>query len=360
MSFETLIDTTLRDPLATASNERVVGYVGAYVPVELIRAAQAQPVRLQGRSGLSTTNVATTNADRFVEASFSASSRRITEQWLAGELDALQAVIFSRSDDSVQRLYYYICELQRTGQCAGPTPLLFDIAGIQRASSVAYTVESTQRLAASLGSVPEQLPRAIAQTQRRFHLLTRLAEQRAMGNILGTLAHRVLRAAESRWTTEFDDAFERWLDSSRSTTSHRRLLLVGSEPTDQQLHEAAEAAGANFITEINEAVHVGHVEHAHEDPLLAIATRCHRRMHDAQAVLRSADLLTTRARTLQADGAVLWLAASDTGLAWEAPRIEHALRSAGCAVLKLVLQEAASDATTLERVAHFSRTLEVQ
>jgi hypothetical protein len=83
-------------------------------------------------------------------------------------------------------------------------------------------------------------------------------------------------------------------------------------------------------------------------------------MHDAQAVLRSADLLTTRVRTLQADGAVLWLAASDTGLAWEAPRIERALRSAGRPVLKLVLQGADCDAATLERVAHFSRTLEVQ
>jgi hypothetical protein len=355
MSFETLVDTALRDLLATASNARVIGYVGADIPVELIIAAQAQPVRLNGRSGLSTTN-----ADRFVEASFSISSRRIAEQWLAGELDGLQSVIFSRSDDSAQRLYYYICELQRTGQCAGPTPLLFDIAGIQRASSLAYTVESTRRLAASLGTMNEQLPRAIAQTQRRSHLLTRFAEQRAMGNIPGTLAHRVLRAAESQWTAEFDAALERWLDSCRSTASYRRLLLVGSEPADAQLHETAEAAGASFIAEINEAVHVDHVAHAHEDPLLWIAARCHHRMHDAQAVLRSADLLTTRVRTLQADGAVLWLAASDTGLAWEAPRIERTLRSAGRPVLKLVLQGADCDAATLERVAHFAGTLEVQ
>jgi hypothetical protein len=347
MSFETLIDKALHEPLALGSNKRVIGYVGADVPIELILAAQAHPVRLRGRSSSSTTN-----AERFLEASFSASSRRIAEQWLAGELDALQAVIFSRSDDSAQRLYYYLCELQRTGQCAGPTPLLFDIAGIQRASSIAYTVESTQRLAASLGTLPEQLPRAIAQTQRRSYLLTRLTEQRATGRVLGTVAHRVLRAAESRWTTEFDDAF--------AMTAQRRLILVGNEPADEQLHETLEAAGATFIAEINEATHTDSEAHVHEDPLVAIATRCHRRVHDAQALLRSADLLAGRVRTLQADGAVLWLAASDTGLAWEVPRIEHALRSAGCAVLKLVLQEANADAATLARVAHFSRTLEVQ
>ena len=355
MSFETLIDKALHNPLAPGGNKSVIGYVGADIPIELILAAQANPVRLRGRSSSSTTN-----AERFLEASFSASSRRIAEQWLAGELDALQAVIFSRSDDSAQRLYYYLCELQRTGQCAGPTPLLFDIAGIQRASSIAYTVESTQRLAASLGTLPEQLSRAIAQTQRRSHLLTRLTEKRATGRVLGTVAHRVLRAAETRWTAEFDDAFERWLDSSRPMTAQRRLVLVGSEPADEQLHETLEAAGATLIAEINEATHADSEAHVHEDPLVAIATRCHRRVHDAQALLRSADLLAGRVRTLQADGAVLWLAASDTGLAWEVPRIEHALRSAGCPVLKLVLQGANADAATLARVAHFSRTLEVQ
>jgi hypothetical protein len=355
MSFETLIETALRDPLAGTGSERVIGYVGADVPVELILAARARPVRLRGRA-----NMSTASADRFVEASFSDSARCIAEQWVAGELDALQAVIFSRSDDSAQRLYYYLCELQRTGQCGGPEPLLFDIAGIQRTSSAAYTFESTRKLAASLGSIAEQLPRAIDQVRRRFHLLNRLAEQRAMDQIPGAFAHRVLRAAESAWTPEFDERFEQWLDSLQATTAYRRLVLIGSEPADEQLHEASEAAGATFIAEINEASHVDHVAHAHDDPLSAIATRCHRRVHDAEALLRSADALTSRLRSLRADGAVLWLQASDTGLAWEVPRIEHALRAEGCTVLKLVLQGAHADAATLERLAYFSRTLEVR
>ena len=41
--------------------------------------------------------------------------RSIAEQWLTGELDFLDAVVFPRSDDSAQRLYYYLCELQRRG-----------------------------------------------------------------------------------------------------------------------------------------------------------------------------------------------------------------------------------------------------
>lgn len=354
MSFEALVEMALHDPLASASSERVIGYVGADVPIELVLAANARPVRLRGRRSNSTAS-----ADQFVEASFSASSRHIAEQWIAGELDALQSVIFSRSDDSAQRLYYYLCELQRTGHCHGPVPLLFDIAGIPRTSSADYTLESTRRLAASLGTLLDRLPRAITQAQRRSHLLNRLAEQRARGHIPGTLAHRVMRAAESAWTNEFDNLFERWLDSSWPTTAYRRLILIGSEPADEHLHEAVETAGATFIAEINEASQVDHAAH-HEDPLVAVAVRCHRRVHDAQAPLRNADSLTSRLRALQAHGAVLWLQTSDTGLAWEAPRIEHTLRAAGCPVLKLVLQKADVDSTALERLADFARTLGVR
>ena len=39
-------------------------------------------------------------------------------QWLQGDLDHLEAVVFARGDDSGQRLYYYLCELQRRGLCA--------------------------------------------------------------------------------------------------------------------------------------------------------------------------------------------------------------------------------------------------
>ena len=73
------------------------------------------------------------------------------------------------------------------------------------------------------------------------------------------------------------------------------------------------------------------------------------------AGLDSAVLAASEARTSRVQPIYV-----STGLAWEAPRIEHALRSSECAVLRLVLQEADSNAATLARVAHFSRTLEVQ
>ena len=106
---------------------RLIGYVGRDIPVELILAAGATPLGIHGRA-----EQLTPHADRYLEATFTSASRSIAEQWLNGELDHLDAVIFSRSDDSAQRLYYYLCELQRRGLCAGPRPLMYDIAACAR------------------------------------------------------------------------------------------------------------------------------------------------------------------------------------------------------------------------------------
>ena len=88
----------------------------------------------------------------FLESAHAPELRIIVEQWLAGELDFLDAVIFSRTDESAQRIYYYLCELQRRGLCGGPRPLLFDLAKIARPTSIEHSRESTRRLAEELGS----------------------------------------------------------------------------------------------------------------------------------------------------------------------------------------------------------------
>ena len=60
-------------------------------------------------------------------------ARAILEGWAAGDYDGLGQVVFSRADDSTQRLYYYLCELQRRGLVGGPEALILDIAKVPRA-----------------------------------------------------------------------------------------------------------------------------------------------------------------------------------------------------------------------------------
>jgi hypothetical protein len=130
-SLTTLIDDPLQVARAEARDgSRVIGYVGNDVPVALIMASGALPLRLRGG-----THAGTARADQYLESAYSPESRGVAEQWLSGELDFIEAVVFPRTDDSAQRLYYYLCELQRRGLCAGPRPLLYDVANLARPMS---------------------------------------------------------------------------------------------------------------------------------------------------------------------------------------------------------------------------------
>ena len=91
-----------------------------------------------------------TDADRWLEGGFPFWARSILESWHEGRFDELSAVVFSRSDDASQRLYYYVRELQGRGHLRGPAPRVFDCALIPRESSCAHTVAAVRELATGL------------------------------------------------------------------------------------------------------------------------------------------------------------------------------------------------------------------
>src|SRR5690606_23352060 len=104
-----------------------VAYVGCDLPPDLALATERTFSHLPWRAGR-----ATPWADRWLERSFPGWARSMLEDWAAGEYDFFDAVIFSRGDDATQRLYYYVCELQRRGRLGGPRPLVLDVACIPR------------------------------------------------------------------------------------------------------------------------------------------------------------------------------------------------------------------------------------
>src|SRR5689334_14756372 len=93
-----LIDDPLLAARAAArEGSRVIGHVGNDVPVALILAAGALPLRLRGDS-----RAGTAQADRYLESAHAPELRAIAEQWLTGALDFIDAVVFPRTDDSAQ------------------------------------------------------------------------------------------------------------------------------------------------------------------------------------------------------------------------------------------------------------------
>jgi hypothetical protein len=355
-AFGQRLENLRRDPLAVARaaaarGERVIGYVGNDVPVALILAANALPVRLRGLM-----NTATTNADRYVESSFAPPVRSIAEQWLEHSFDFLDAVIFARGDDSGQRLYYYLCELQRRGLCAGPRPLLYDAASLARAASYEHTRDSTRLLAGHIGSVASSLETALQRVARRDAVAHAVRAHRLLpAPLRGSAAWLFDFAAGCDWSESFDQGARAWLDQAALLPMPRRVLLAGDPPPDDQLHVAVEASGASVVLELTESASAG--ERSQREPLAAIADEFQRRESPVLAMRRNAHWLTDHAREHRADAVLVWLSEEDEALPWEIARQMRSLRDAGIPALLLARQPAQISAATLTQVLHFLRDL---
>lgn len=353
--FSRIIRALRQDPQqvarsAAASGERIVGYVGNDVPVALILAAGALPVRLRVGAGAGTSGV-----DRFIESSFAPELRAIADQWLQGALDHLDAVIFARSDDSGQRLYYYLCELQRRGLCAGPRPLLHDVAGLARGASAEHTLESTRLLASQLGAPALALAAALERVTGREQLLRAIQARRQLPAPLpGSAAWACQYAAGCDWRIEFDDAARRWLEEVPLLAMPKRVVLAGDPPPDDQLHTAIEAAGASVVLELTESE--GASDRSARDPLAAIAEDSRRRESPALSMRRNARWLAERAQELRADAVLIWLSEQNEALPWEIARQLESLRAAGLPALLLARQPWHISAAVITQVMHFVRT----
>ena len=352
------VQRLLDDPLAVAraaaqAGTRVVGYFGHDVPVALIIAADALPVRLHGVAGRRTPRAA-----EFLESAHLPEIRDLVEQWLTGALDFMHAVIFPRSDDSAQRIYYYLCELQRRRICGGPVPLLYDVASISRSTSREYTLTSTRRLAQQLGSHPSRLDEAVQRVARRAATLAEIHARRAHAAPLpGSVAWRVARAAGCDWREEFDAAFQQWLPTAPVLPAPRRLVLAGNPAPQDSLHRAIEAAGGSVVLELTESEPVALSSQA--DPIEAIASQFHTRRSPVLSMRADSDWLADRARGARVAGVVLWLIEEDEALPWEIARQVRRLK-ADLPVLLLSRQSWSADARALTQLGEFVAGLESQ
>jgi hypothetical protein len=350
------VQRLLDDPLAAArdaaqSGSRVIGYVGNDIPVSLILAANALPVRLRGIAGRPAPRAA-----QFLESAHLPEMRDIVEQWLAGALDFLDAVVLPRSDDSAQRVYYYLCELQRRRIGGGPRPLLYDVASLARASSRDYTLESTRRLARDLGSSDSLLEQSMLRASQRETLLGQIRSRCALPAPLpGSAAMRVCRAAGCDWREAFDAAAAPWVASAPALPAPRRIVLAGDAAPTDAVHRAIEAAGGNVVLEWTESQ--GIATPPGGDALAAIATQFHERRGPVLAMRENPRWLAEGVEVANADAVVLWLIEEDEALPWE---IARQVRNLGDSTPVLLLSRQGWEITAdaLSRVREFVGGLE--
>lgn len=340
------IETRLARPLQQAPGRAAaLGFIGPDVPIEVLLASGRPFGHLPWDADTSTPW-----ADRWLESSFPGWARSILEQWHDGAFDGLHAVVFSRADDASQRLFYYVRDLQHRGELRGPVPLVFDIALIQRESSIAHTADSILSLAQALEVAPEALPLAIERANTLRRRLQVLQQGRAgQGDHYERLARAALWSDPSEWLGEIAEA--------PGPAAHR-VLLAGSTPPDDRLHRAVEAAGASVIAEAHAfgLDRLGPPLPGSDDaPALAIARQLSRCAVGPRAFLDRARWIVERAAAARAAAVILWLTREDEALAWPVPAQRKALAAAGMPALILPAASWRADDGALQRITEFCR-----
>jgi hypothetical protein len=359
--LESLVEDTLRDPLAAAhahseAGGRVVGYVGSDIPVELIAASHAFPLRLP-----SFAQRGCALADRYLESSFGPEARSIAEQYLQGEFDFLDALVLPRSNDGAQRLYYYLSELRTRGLVKGPVPLIFDLAKIPRAISRNHSRAATERLAREIGMDQSALSGAIEQRNRRRTLVAAAAAARVGGpGLPGSVMERIFRAADYCHADAFDAAFEHWLSRAATPSVGPRLMLVGSVPPDERLHRAVETAGGNIVAESSEHFSGSVVLPvvAADASVGALADHYQSLLSGSRAFMDRAATTRSQAESVAADGVIIWLVEQEEALVWDLPAQSAALRASGIATLALTRRCWDCSDGALDEIAAFTHNLQ--
>lgn len=342
-----MIDAILADPLAAArAAPRAIGYVGFDVPIDLLLAPGIYSAHLPWRPG-KTFPV----ADRWLESGFPQWSRAILEDWAAGQFDFMEAVIFTRGDDAAQRLYYYISELQRRGDIGGPQALIFDVARINRPASVARTSYSVRHLADLLGLTDGDLAEGIARANARRETFDAWETARGANGV----AHaRLARASLYAPINELAGAA-----IEPSPPAERRVLLAGSVPPDERIHQTVEASGFSITGEAHDLSLLRHgpAVSISGDPAEAIGRQTQALPIGARSFANRGPIVVEAAARARAQAVILWYVEEDEAQVWQIPSQTQALAREGVPALVLTRRSWSRDDGTTEQVQAFLKDL---
>ena len=369
MSVFAPFETAQADPNAAArawkaSGGKVVGYLGNAAPVELIAATGAFPLRLAGLAD------ETPLADRYMEPLFDPVVRAVFETLLAGGYGFLDAIVLPRASDSVQRLYYYLCEIGRMGEAEIPPALLYDVLQTPWYSSAEYNLARTAELKAALEAITGQaaddaaLRAAIATGNRRRAGLEAFAalRHRRPAGVSGAEAQAVFAASQVMAPDAFHSALDAVLAAPPASHAGPRVVLAGSGQPTPALHRIIEAAGAVVVGDFHEfgELMAGAPIAETGSPLRAIAEHYHRHVLTSRTFPQDPGRLLEFARAAGADGVVFYFLFEEEALTWEYPAQKRALEAAGIATICFENMPPRPDAAALrEPIAAFADRIRV-
>lgn len=288
----------------------MIAIAGPNLPIDLLRAT----TRFEGAVRFDPDRE-TPRAGKWLESKFAPWAPPVLESWAEGLYDGLEYVLFSRADDTSQRLYYYVCELQRRGELGGPEPLILDVCKIPRKASLDRTI-------AKLKDLAERLE------------VDATALQQAM-----TEADRARGERQKRATAPV-------------------CLLAGTPPPDLRLHDVIESCGFAAAGRTMEETWLDPgeaVDQPDPDPFAALGRQLHDSAHGPRSFADARKALTESIAASAAQSVVLWRIEEDEAQCWQLPSEREALAAAGVPSLVLTRRDWRARDGAPEEIADFLR-----
>ncbi|MEO8017377.1 MAG: 2-hydroxyacyl-CoA dehydratase family protein [Pseudomonadota bacterium] len=345
-TLEDMIDAALANPLGEVfAGAAAIGCVGTDIPIDLLLASGRPFAHLPWRA-----ERPTPKADAWIESRFPVWAKSILQDWAQGRFDGFRDVVFSRGNDASQRLYYYVCELQRVGRLGGPAPSIFDVAYVQRDSSLRHTVAAVHRLAQRLDVDSSSLGAGI---QRANLWRDCVARVEVDSTIHGVLYGKLTRVSLYRDVTRLLGAHP---PPQSTPSAGLRVLLAGSLPPSERLHEVVSSSGAVVIAEWHEGALTRWgppLNHDGGDLFADVARHIREHSLAPRRFVDAAGQLVNYAQRQRAQAVLLWLTDDDESRAWQVPAQRIALADAGIPTLVLSGRSAETDEMLAREIQTF-------
>jgi benzoyl-CoA reductase/2-hydroxyglutaryl-CoA dehydratase subunit BcrC/BadD/HgdB len=352
----------LTDPLALARSAKALGPVVAFasnnVPIELIHAAGCFPLQLPALPG-----EPTPRADLYMERAFDPMARSIFERLLRQELSFVDLIVLPRSVDSFHRLYYYLCELQRTATERVPDTFLYDVLHTPWYSSAEYNYASTIALCQKLEELTRVAicPFAIAASIVLYNRIRRkLAEVSGRRHsvpcgLAGTEAIELCIASQHMRPEAFEGVLDDVLARPSRVAEGKRVIAVGSAQDTPRLHASIGEAGGQVVADYHWRGDLlfGACVDESLPPLRALSSHYHRDSWSVRTYPSTVTGLVEWARRSRAQAAIFYYHEGEEALTWDYPACAGALASIGVPSLRLDSQPYPPDGSSQPEISRF-------
>ncbi|MGD0230273.1 MAG: 2-hydroxyacyl-CoA dehydratase family protein [Syntrophorhabdales bacterium] len=266
-----------------AGGKKVIGYLSALGPVEIMTAAGVLPLRLKGN-----VSEAITKGDAYMETIVCPFVRNVFDAAVKGRYDFLDGIVLPHQCDSIDRtndVWSHTITL--------PYWHFLNVPHVTSDSSVTFLTEILRAFIRSLEDFTERritdgaLADAVSAHNENRRLMRRLYSLRkaSPSPLSGAEMMKVLVAAMSLPVEESSRLIEAVTQEVEergpsSRTEAARIMLVGDQIDDVAIMDAIEHAGARVVMDdisIGSKMYWGDVEKT-ADPVLGIAERYLRRL----------------------------------------------------------------------------------